>query len=220
MESVTANLHILFEMNPTAYSCTLQGFPTVLQLAVFWSDVVCLITGMNRGKRWPKSDVCNIQTPNDWTERTSCDIRLTKSLGCYMRYTSKIKSCCTVSITIPNVMTVKTQTFFVHVDQAYIIDATCLHVVHIKLQHRTSHPTTMSTPDTMVSAAKKNLSPHPADIYRITTHQSTWPHHQANECKSGLETERVRGPGALHSLSFKKKFAAEKWQETHCLSYE
>jgi len=41
MEWVTANSHILLKMNPTAYSCMLQGFPTVLRFVVSRSDVVC-----------------------------------------------------------------------------------------------------------------------------------------------------------------------------------
>jgi len=38
--------------------------------------------------------------------------------------------------------------------------------------------------------------------------------------KSGLEAERVRALGALHSLRSKKQLVAEKRQETHFLSNE
>jgi hypothetical protein len=52
------------------------------------------------------------------------------------------------------------------------------------------------------------------------TKQSIRRHHQANKDTSGLEAERVRGLGALHSLIFKKKLSAEKGREMHFFSNE
>jgi len=72
----------------------------------------------------------------------------------------------------------------------------------------------------MVNALKKNFSPLLAGRYGKSTKRSTQRHHQANEGKSGLEVERVRSLGALHSLRSKKKLAAEKRHETHFLSNE
>jgi hypothetical protein len=72
----------------------------------------------------------------------------------------------------------------------------------------------------MVNAPKKNFSPLLVGRYSKSTKPSTQRHHQANEAMSGLEVERVRALGALHSLRSKKKLAAEKQQETHFLSNE
>jgi len=70
----------------------------------------------------------------------------------------------------------------------------------------------------MVNAPKKNFSPLPAGRYGKSTKRSTQRRHHANEGKSGLEAQRFRALGALPSLRFKKKLAAEKRRETHFLS--
>jgi len=70
----------------------------------------------------------------------------------------------------------------------------------------------------MVNAPTKNFSSLPAATYRKSTKISRHRRHHANEANSGLEAERVRVLGALHSLRSKKKLLAEKWQETHILS--
>jgi hypothetical protein len=49
MESGAANVTILLKMNPTAYGCKLQAFPTTPQFAICQSDVVFVITGINCG---------------------------------------------------------------------------------------------------------------------------------------------------------------------------
>jgi len=72
----------------------------------------------------------------------------------------------------------------------------------------------------MVNAPKKNFSPLPAGRNGKSTKRSTQRRHQANECKSGFEAERVRARGALRSLRSKKRLAAEKRRETHFLSNE
>jgi len=100
-----------------------------------------------------------------------------------------------------------------------IEDAACLHIVH-DLQHPTSRPTTNSTQTTMGNAPKNNFSPLSAGRYGKSTKRSTQRRHHANEGKSGLEAERVRAIGALHSLRSKKKLAAEKQREMHFLSNE
>ena len=43
---VTADLHVLFKLNPAVYSCNLQENSTVLRFAVSRSDVVWLFTGI------------------------------------------------------------------------------------------------------------------------------------------------------------------------------
>jgi len=97
------------------------------------------------------------------------------------------------------------------------MDSACLPVVHI-LQHPTSHRTTRSTHDTLVNAPKKNFSPLLAGKEGKSTKKSTRRRHHANDSKSGLEADRVRALGALHSLWCKKNCSAEKWQETYFLS--
>jgi len=72
----------------------------------------------------------------------------------------------------------------------------------------------------MVNAQKKNFSPLPAGRYGKSTKRSTQWRHHAKEGKIGLQAERVRALGALHSLRSKKKLAAEKRQEMHFLSNE
>jgi len=132
-------------------------------------------------------------------------------------------SCCSVSVTIPDLLTVKREILLcskmskrTNLD---IKDAACLHIVH-NLQHPTSRPTTKSTQTTMVNAPKMNISPLLADRYGKSTMRSTQRCHHANDGKSGLEAERVRALGALCSLGSKKKLAAEKRWETHFLSNE
>ena len=85
MESVTPNLHNLLKMNHTAYSCRLRWFPTVLQFAASRSDVVCLITGINSGELFPKSQCCKIQKAHSSTERTSGVVHFKKRLCSYMK---------------------------------------------------------------------------------------------------------------------------------------
>ena len=60
IESVTTNLLVLFKMNPAAYSCRLQGTPTVPRFAVSRTAVVCFFTGIYWGKRQQKSHVWKI----------------------------------------------------------------------------------------------------------------------------------------------------------------
>jgi len=72
----------------------------------------------------------------------------------------------------------------------------------------------------MVNALKKNVSPLLPGKYGNLNKQSTRRHHQANEGKSGLEADRVRALGVLHSNLSKKKFSAVKRRETHLLSNE
>ena len=69
----------------------------------------------------------------------------------------------------------------------------------------------------MVNALKTNFSPLPAGKYGKLTKRSTKQCHQPNKGKSGLEAERVRTLGALHSLRSKKKLVAKNWWETHFL---
>jgi len=100
-----------------------------------------------------------------------------------------------------------------------IKDAAGLHIVH-NLRHPTSRLTTQSKQTTMVNAPKKDISPLPAGRNGKSTKWSTQRRHQANAGKIGFEAERVRALGALRSLRSKKKLAAEKRLETHCLSNE
>jgi len=102
---------VMLRMNPAEYGCKLQGFPTAPQVAKSRSDVVCLIKGINRGVRPPESPNRFISIGCCWRERTSADVCLKKSPGYYMKMTLTIMSCCTVSVTIPDLLTVKREIF-------------------------------------------------------------------------------------------------------------
>jgi len=109
MAWVTANLLVLHKMNPVTHSCPLHRLPTVLRFAPSRSDVVCLFTGIHRGERPPKSRVCDRYTVYSSMERTSAEVCLKKTPECDIQQMMNIMSWCTVSIAIPNVVTVKTQ---------------------------------------------------------------------------------------------------------------
>jgi len=72
----------------------------------------------------------------------------------------------------------------------------------------------------MVNTLKMNFSPLAVGKYSKSTMRSTQWHHQGNAGTSGLEAVRVRAIGALGSLEFKKRLAAEKREETHFFSNE
>jgi len=107
MEWVTANLHVLPKISPTISSWRLQGFPTVLELAVCQSDVVRLFTGYNGGEQHPQSHFCKTWVGNYSMERTSGNVCIKKSCRSCMKQMSKPKSSCIVSITTPAVVTVQ-----------------------------------------------------------------------------------------------------------------
>jgi hypothetical protein len=140
-----------------------------------------------------------------------------------MKMTLTIRSCCMVSVTIPDLLYSQVEDFAVFQmskrNNLDIKDAACLHIVH-NLQHPTSRLTTKSMQTTMVNAPKKNFSQLRAGRNSKSTKRSTQPHHQANEVKSGFEAERVQALGALCSLRSKKNLTAEKRPETHFLSNE
>jgi len=96
-------------MNPAAYGCMLQKYPNIPQWAESRSYGVCLFSGINTAVGQLKSHDCQIYTPNGSRDRTSCDVCLNRSLGYYMKLMVTIKSCCTVSITISNLVIVKSQ---------------------------------------------------------------------------------------------------------------
>jgi len=66
---------VMLKMNPAEYGCKLKGFPTAPQFANSWSDVDCLVTGLNCGVRLPESlnrylliGCCS----RDWTSGDVC----------------------------------------------------------------------------------------------------------------------------------------------------
>jgi len=67
---------VMLKMNPAEYGCKLQGFPTAPQVAKSQSDLVCLITGINRGVRPPDSPHRYILIGCCSRERTSADVCL------------------------------------------------------------------------------------------------------------------------------------------------
>lgn len=101
-------MNIQLKMNRAAYGCRLQGFRTVPRCAATMSDVICLLTRINRGVRQRKSHPCQIYTRHVLRERMSGDVSHNKSLEYYMQLTLTNELCCMVSITIPFLVTVKT----------------------------------------------------------------------------------------------------------------
>jgi len=148
------------------------------------------------------------------SKRVHSDEAISPRRKCFLLMTTlTIISCCTVSVTIPDLLTVKMEIFHclrsVNITNLDIKDAACLHIVH-NLQHPTSRPTTKSTQTTTVNAPQTDCSTLPVGQYGKSTQRSTEQYYHANEGKSGLEAERVRALGALRSLRSKRKLEAEK----------
>lgn len=120
MEWITANLHILPKISPNASGWRLQGFPTVLELAVSQSDVVRLFTGHNWGEQHPKCHFCKTWVGNSSMERTSGNVGIKKSTRSYIKRMWKPKSCCIVTIPTCSVVRVQTRICFIHVGQGYL----------------------------------------------------------------------------------------------------
>jgi len=102
-------MYVLLKMNPAEYAWMVQWFHSVQRFAISLSDVLCLCTGINSFVRQPKSHDCQIWTGYTSRERMAGDVCLTKSPGYYMKLALKIRSCCTVHLTILILVTVKTQ---------------------------------------------------------------------------------------------------------------
>ena len=109
MQCVTVNVHILHKLNPAAYGRRLHRLATVLQYATSRSNHECLFTGMNRCEWQPKSRVCEIKRVHSSTERMSADVSLQKSPGSSRKQMLNLMWWCTISIAVPNVVTVKMQ---------------------------------------------------------------------------------------------------------------
>jgi len=158
--------------NPAVYGCRLQGFQTDQRFAVSRSDIVYLFTGIYRCERHPKSHVCEMKTETSSTERTSVELFLNKLPGPYVKQTLKTKSYCTVSITIANLVMVKTQILLLFLLIKCTIldiqDAACLNFIQI-LQHPISRPTTKSTHNTLANTPKQNVSTLVAGTYGRST---------------------------------------------------
>jgi len=95
--------------------------------------------------------------------------------------------------------------------------AACLHIVLIS-QHPTSRPTTKSTQTAMVNAPKDDFWPLAARYYGKSTMPFTRRCHQANEGKSGRDTDKVGAFEALRSFRSKKQLVAKKGQDMHFIS--
>jgi len=96
-------------------------------------------------------------------------------------------------------------------------DAVCLHIVHI-LQHRSSHPPTMSTHNMRVYATWRNIPPQLAGIYGNSAKWLTLRHDQATEGNSSLKTETVPQLGGLRGLQSKITWAAEETRAMHIVN--
>jgi hypothetical protein len=109
-ESMTVNWHLHPKFHPAVYSCKLRVIQTVPRFAESWSDVVCLFV-FRQTLKWATADTSWLKErkSNSSTEMTSGEFRLNTWPGFYKKHTLTIMPCGTVSITIPNGMTVKTQ---------------------------------------------------------------------------------------------------------------
>jgi len=109
MECVTAYQHGLHNINPTTSYGRLQMFSTFLWFAVSHSNRFCLCTQRNTGKQQMNPDVCETRRGHCLLGRMSSDVSVKKSPGSWKKQMLNSKSCCKVSLTIPNIVTVKTQ---------------------------------------------------------------------------------------------------------------
>jgi len=100
-------MFVTLKIHSAVYRCKLQGFPTALQCSICRSIVVCVLAGMNCGVRQRKLHDCQLLIGHCLKDRTSTDVCLKESLEWYMKLTLTIKSCCTVSLIIPHLLTVK-----------------------------------------------------------------------------------------------------------------
>jgi hypothetical protein len=106
MEWVTTNLDFSLKPHPAAYRWRLERFPTFTRLAISWSNVICLIPGLNIGRQQPKS---HDSQNSPWylsREWMSGELSLKKMLGSYIKLTQKLNSPCTFSITTTIVVAV------------------------------------------------------------------------------------------------------------------
>jgi len=94
-------MFVTLTMNHAAYGCKVWGFPTAPLFALSRSNVDCLITGIHCRVWQPELHDCQNRIGHCSRERMSADGCLKWTPGCYMKLTLSIKSCCTVSITIP-----------------------------------------------------------------------------------------------------------------------
>jgi len=109
MYSVKANLYVLLKMIHATYACMLWGFPSIAQFPLSRSDVVSMYTAIHSGVPQQKSLDCQIYTRNSSRERMPGEACLKKSPGYYVKLTLTTKAYCTVPLTIPILVTVKTQ---------------------------------------------------------------------------------------------------------------
>jgi hypothetical protein len=72
----------------------------------------------------------------------------------------------------------------------------------------------------MAPTSTKNFSGLPAAKFGKSDKRSTMKHHRANQGKSGDDAKWVRPLGALCSLRFKKRYAADLWPEIQFFDQE
>jgi len=91
----------------STYKDSLHGIQTVLRFAVSRYNVVWFFTRIYCGEPQRKSVIWYIYKGHSSTPRTSGDVCLKTSQGCFMQHKLIIKSCYTVSITILTEVTVE-----------------------------------------------------------------------------------------------------------------
>jgi len=64
---------LILKMNPAEYGRKLWGIPTGPRFGISWSDVVCLLTGIDCGVPQPESHNCQILIGYCSMETTSAD---------------------------------------------------------------------------------------------------------------------------------------------------
>jgi hypothetical protein len=100
-------MFVILKMNHAVPNCKPQAFSPALRCAISQSDVVYLLTGINRGVRQPRSHDFKLYVGHCSRERTSADVCLKSFPGSYMKLTLTMKSCCMVGLTSPVLLTVK-----------------------------------------------------------------------------------------------------------------
>ena len=213
-------MHIPLKLNHAAIDCRLQGFLTVPQFAISWSDVVCLSTRIVRGLWPPKSHDCLIYTGYSSRKRRPGDVCLQKLKRSYMKPMLKIELYCIVSPTIPILVTVKMLTLLIQFEQTYqpwhkrrSLPSYCpdLAISNILPNHK------VNTNNNSQCSEKELFTTSCWQIPR-STNRSTQHHHQANQGNRSLEGDQVWALGALRRLWSKQNLAVERRQETNFLN--
>jgi len=164
---VTANMHFLLMINPAVYDSRLQGFHMIPQFAESWSNVVRLVTRINKCLPQLKFADFPLLTGHSSRETTSVAVGLQKSQQSYMQLRLKIMICSIISFTFPILVTVKTQTLlwssrsnvqsFIYRRELASISSTSCIIPHLATSHILQYPMSCNIPHLAQQHIEDNL---------------------------------------------------------------